>query len=182
MDDQTFKQIPHFSPALFNRLPVASGDAFVPVTAPGFHSRVQVSICFLSRSLYASSRPVSASPPPLALPCRQPNPQNASPECRGGETLDSQIIESNNGGQFLSVARRSVGRPPSPSAFVILRNPNLLPAKPPTLIVNGGPRTTSTESRIRILERYLRVTSPSIPNNRLPSLFSERFRLRMALT
>lgn len=121
-------------------------------------------------------------PSPLALPCRQPNPQNASPECRGGETLDSQIIESNNGGQFLSVARRSVGRPPSPSAFVILRNPNLLPAEPPTLIVNGGPRTTSTESRIRILERYLRVTSPSIPNNRLPSLFSERFRLRMALT
>lgn len=105
LDDRTFKQIPHFSPALFNRLSIASGGAFVPVTALGFHSRVQVSICFLSRSPYASSRPVPAFPLPLTLLYPQPGPQNASPECQGGETLDSQIIECNNGGQSLSLHR-----------------------------------------------------------------------------
>lgn len=86
-----------------------------PFTASGFHSRVQVSICFLSRSPYASSHP--AFPLPLILLYPQPDPQNASSEWQGGETLDFQIIESNNGGQFLFVTRR-VGHFPSPSAFV----------------------------------------------------------------
>ena len=162
LNDRTFKQIPHFSSALFNRLTITSGGAFVPVAAPRFHSRMQVSICFLSRSSYTSSRPVSA----FLLPCPLPDPQNASPECRRGETLDSQIIESNNEGQFLFVARR-IGRSPS-SAFVTLRNSNPLSTKLSTLIVNGSLRTTSTEPQILILERYLRGTSPSIPNNRLP--------------
>lgn len=50
-------------------------------------------------------------------PLPPPDHQNASLGCRGGETLDSQIIESNSGGQFLSVARR-LDRSPSPSPFV----------------------------------------------------------------
>lgn len=68
-----------------------------------------------------------------------PDPQNASPECRRGETLDSQIIESNNEGQFLFIAHR-IGRSPS-SAFVTLWNSNPLSTKLSTLIVNGSLRT-----------------------------------------
>lgn len=112
--------------------PSAFGGAFVPVTAPRFHSRVQVSICFPSRSS-CSSRPVSAFPL-LSLP--QPDPQNASPECRGGETLDSQIIQSNNGGQFLSVARRvgALLRPPL-SPFGI--QTHYLPKPLPSLLMEA---------------------------------------------
>lgn len=71
-------------------------------SAPRFHSRVQVSICFRSLSLYLTRLSLSLS-------------QNASAGCRRGETLDSQIIESNSGGQFLSVSR---SLPPSSFAFV----------------------------------------------------------------
>lgn len=82
----------------------ASVGAFVPVTfSPGIpFSRAGVNLFPLSLP-YAFSRFVLAFPL-HRLSLASPDHQNASLKCRGGETLDSQIIESNSGGQFLSVA------------------------------------------------------------------------------
>jgi len=161
--DRTFKQIPRLAAALFN--PPASARPHPSRTpdrsTPGFHSRVQVSIRFPPRSRHASLRI------PIFLIC----PFCPSPFGRlkrfsrmlwrkrrkTDETLDSQIIESNSGGDSFSPSHAALGPLFSVRPLLCpLRNsilPYLRLSLSLSLILNGNPRrATWTESQIRIFE------------------------------
>lgn len=135
-----------------------------PHSTPGFYSRVQVSICFLSRSRYAAFR-ILIFLTLVSFSRLSPIPKTFLPDAVEEEEKEGWNIRLPNywkqqqrGGQFLSSHTvPSIIRHSSPSIFV----PSGIQSSLTYLylclclflIVNGNPRrATWTESQIRIFE------------------------------
>lgn len=151
LDDRTFKQIPHFAPALFNRLSIASVASSVLSFPPRAFSP-EIPFSRAGVNLFPLSLALSHAPFLLTLPkrfCRMPT---------GWNIRLPNYWKQQRGAVSLRLAF-------SPVFFVCLCplwNPNFTDRPhypgPFSLLMESPPGATLAESQIRIFDVCPRVT------------------------